>query len=193
MKKLLSAVVVSFAAIAPLAAAPDDGPQYTPDDKLVRPTEYRQWILISTGLGMAYGPLRDTPSGRPPFTNVFVNPTSYRAFLQSGTWPDKTVFILEARESIPLNNSKTGANGYYQGEVTGVEAHVKDEKRFASSWAFFSLGKTQATGVKFPETTSCYTCHQQNAAVDTTFVQFYPELRDIAKQKGTMKKVPEMF
>jgi hypothetical protein len=29
--------------------------------------------------------------------------------------------------------------------------------------------------------------------VENTFVQFYPVLRDVAKQKGTMKVVPEVF
>ena len=33
---------------------------------------------------------------------------------------------------------------------------------------------------------SCYTCHEQQAAVDTTFVQFYPTLLPIAKSKGTL-------
>jgi hypothetical protein len=175
------------------AASPaDEGLRYATDGKLHKPENYRQWVLIGTGLGMAYGPLRTTPSGRPPFTNVFVNPVSYRSFLQSGTWPDKTVFILEVRESIPLNNSATGGNGYFQGEVTGVEAHVKDSARFTGQWAFFSFGAATA-GVQIPTTASCYSCHAENAAVDTTFVQFYPQLRELAKQKGTLKKVPDAF
>lgn len=32
----------------------------------------------------------------------------------------------------------------------------------------------------------CYSCHEQHAAVDTTFVQFYPTLLEIAKQKKTL-------
>jgi hypothetical protein len=32
----------------------------------------------------------------------------------------------------------------------------------------------------------CYSCHEQHAAVDTTFVQFYPTLLEIAKKKGTL-------
>jgi len=37
-----------------------------------------------------------------------------------------------------------------------------------------------------PKDASCYSCHEQHAAVDTTFVQFYPTLLPIAKQKGTL-------
>ncbi|HYU45886.1 MAG TPA: cytochrome P460, partial [Terriglobales bacterium] len=29
-------------------------------------------------------------------------------------------------------------------------------------------------------------CHEQHGAVDTTFVQFYPTLLEIAKKKGTL-------
>jgi hypothetical protein len=32
----------------------------------------------------------------------------------------------------------------------------------------------------------CYSCHSQHAAVDTTFVQFYPTLLPIARAKGTI-------
>jgi hypothetical protein len=38
----------------------------------------------------------------------------------------------------------------------------------------------------FPTTAECYKCHASHAAVDTTFVQFYPTLLPIAKSKGTL-------
>jgi hypothetical protein len=37
-----------------------------------------------------------------------------------------------------------------------------------------------------PTTATCYSCHSEHAAVDTTFVQFYPTLLPIAKSKGTL-------
>ena len=33
----------------------------------------------------------------------------------------------------------------------------------------------------------CYTCHADNTAVEQTFVQFYPELMEVAKKMGTVK------
>lgn len=33
------------------------------------------------------------------FDNVFVEPDSYRAFVKTGTWPDKTMLVLEHREA----------------------------------------------------------------------------------------------
>ena len=58
--------------------------QFTPAGKLIRPLDYREWVLIGTGLNMSYGPLRETANSQPPFTNVFVNPKSYQTFLKSG-------------------------------------------------------------------------------------------------------------
>jgi hypothetical protein len=37
-----------------------------------------------------------------------------------------------------------------------------------------------------PVSAECYSCHKQHAAVDTTFVQFYPTLLGIATLKGTL-------
>jgi hypothetical protein len=38
---------------------------------------------------------------------------------------------------------------------------------------------------------SCYSCHEKNGAVDTTFVQYYPTLIEAANTKGTYKKTGE--
>ena len=51
----------------------------------------------------------------------------------------------------------------------------------------------EPAGPQIPTSASCYSCHAQNAAVENTFTQFYPVLRDVAKQKGTFKKVTEVF
>ena len=41
-------------------------------------------------------------------------------------------------------------------------------------------------GNMVPTSAQCYSCHADHAAVDTTFVQFYPTLLPIAKAKGTL-------
>jgi len=174
-------------------ASPKSGAQFTRDGKLLKPADYREWVLIGTGLNMAYGPLLEARADQPPFTNVFVEPVVYREFLKSGVWPNGTMFVLEIRSSVPVNKSTTGNNGYYQGEVLGIEAEIKDDKRFAGSWAFFSLSPTAPVGEQIPSTASCYACHAEHGAVENTFVQFYPVLRDVAKRRGTFKQVSETF
>ena len=177
-----------------LAADTDESwARYNDKGELLKPTSYRQWVTIGTGINMAYGPALEATRTSPPFTNVFVSPAAYQKFLETGGWPDRTVFVLEIRGSVPVNAVKNGNNGYFQGELLGIEAEVKDEQRFPNKWGFFNLDKTKDSGPQIPTSASCYSCHAKNAAVENTFVQFYPELRDVAKQKGTLKQVSESF
>ena len=53
----------------------------------------------TSGLGMTYGPAQVAARQHQMFDNVFVTPDAYREFLASGTWPDKTMFILEMRDA----------------------------------------------------------------------------------------------
>jgi hypothetical protein len=171
-----------MAAISLDADTQNDGPRYTQEGLLLRPRDYREWVFLSSGLGMTYGPL--ARPGEPRFDNVFASPAAYRSFLQTGRWPDKTMLVLEVRASEGKGSINQG--GHFQSDVVGFEVHVKDEKRFARKWAFFGFEEGQAAGRPMPETSSCFTCHEQHGAVDTTFVQFYPTLIPAAKEKGTL-------
>jgi hypothetical protein len=159
-----------------------DAPQYSAAGELQLPKNYREWMFLSSGLGMTYGPAASTPQD-PRFDNVFVSPSSYRAFLDTGRWPDKTMFILEIRRSVEKGSINQG--GRFQSEVVSVEAAVKDIDRFPQKWAYFGFGrgdKAQPASA----TSSCNTCHGKNAAVENTFVQFYPTLLEVATRKGTL-------
>ncbi len=119
------------------------------------------------------------------FDNVFVNPEAYRAFLQTGTWPDKTVLVLEVRGAESKGSINQSGN-FQTSDLVGIEAHVKDAARFQDKWAFFGFDDAAKPAKEIPHRAQCYSCHQQHAAVDTTFVQFYPTLLEIAKKKGTL-------
>jgi Cytochrome P460 len=158
-------------------------PTYTAEGRLMFPANYREWIYLTSGVDMSYNP-SGMAMDHSMFDNVFVNPDAYKSFLQTGTWPDKTMLVLEVR----MAGSKASINksGHYQtSNVMGHEVHVKDESRFADKWAFFGFdGDGPAKQV--PREAACYSCHEQHAAVDTTFVQFYPTLIELAKKKGTL-------
>jgi hypothetical protein len=161
---------------------PASGPEYTDDAQLKLPENYRQWVYLTTGFDMSYNPTLSM--GHHMFDNVFVNPESYKSFVETGTWPDKTVLVLEGR--MGQDKGSINQKGSYQGtEIMGIEAHVKDEARFPGKWAFFIFGDAK-TAKMVPTNMECYTCHAQHAAVDTTFVQFYPTLLPIAQSKGTL-------
>jgi hypothetical protein len=186
-------IVVAIACVAAswqvrAQQAPSDGPRYAADGKLLRPADYREWMFLTAGLGMTYGPAASPSASSPRFDNVFVNRSAYRHFMQTGAWPDKTMFILEIRTSASEGSINRG--GHYQTNVAAIEAAVKDEARFPDKWAYFNFGggaNIRESVDALPRTASCYTCHSQNTAVENTFVQFYPTLLEVARAKGTVK------
>ena len=174
--------LVSLAAFGQNATPPSSTPEYTPDGQLKLPEHYREWVYLTTGFDMSYNPAMKMDHHM--FDNVFVNPQAYKAFLQTGTWPDKTVFVLEGRRG--EDRGSINRAGHYQGtDVLELAVHVKDEARFPGKWAFFAFSDGK-TAKMTPLSADCYSCHADHAAVDTTFVQFYPTLLPIAKRKGTL-------
>ncbi len=166
----------------PVKAAAHGAPAYAANGDLLSATDYRQWIYLSSGLGMSYSA---QPADMPMFDNVFVNPEAYQSFLATGTWPDKTMFVLEIREA--KSKGSINQHGNFQGEgIMGMEVHLKDTHRFPGGWAFFSFDSPGKNGTLIPQGAPCYSCHQAHGAVDTTFTQFYPTLLPIAREKKTL-------
>ena len=167
-------------ALSDSAETPIRNPVYTKDGRLALPENYREWVYLSSGFDMAYSPMA---MGHHMFDNVFVEPGAYKAFLATGTWPDKTMLVLEVRGAV--NKGSINQNGNYQStEIMGREVHVKDSANL-QGWAFFGFEGDEPAKM-IPRTAECYSCHAQHAAVDNTFVQFYPTLLPIATAKGTL-------
>jgi hypothetical protein len=183
---VLTLAAVSLAAhtgrsVASASAAVD--PQFTADGKLVRPADYRRWIYVSSGFGMSYTQKADEMQ---MFTNVFVKPAAYDYYFANGKWPDKTMLVLEIYGS--TSQGSINKHGSYQKDLMGLDVEVKDETRFADKWAYFNFdgGENTASAIA-PAQNVCWTCHEQNAAVEHSFVQFYPELLKVARAKNTIK------
>ena len=184
---LTLAAIVMSASGALLRSAPGpastNAPQYTADGDMKLPENYRAWVYLTTGFDMSYS-ANATAMDHHMFDNVFANPEAYQSFAETGTWPDKTMLVLEVRKAEGKGSINQRGN-FQGGEVMGLEVHVKDEARFPGKWAFFGFDGTK-TAKMTPTGASCYTCHQEHGAVDTTFVQFYPTLLPIAKDKGSL-------
>jgi hypothetical protein len=193
MKTRILIVLALLCLSSKLAAqqAQPDEPRFTTDGQLARPDNYREWIYLSSGLGMTYAPGAAAANAtNQRFDNVFVTRQAYKAFLETGTWPDKTMFVLEVRSS--TGNGSINKGGHYQDEIVGMEVHLKDVSRFpATKWAFFQFGTSARSAKPLPSDSNCQTCHSMNGAVDQTFVQFYPTLIPVAKAKGTFKPTSE--
>jgi hypothetical protein len=183
------AIVVTLAAtgLAGLAAAtfsqaqaPTPAATFTADGKLEFPKDYRTWVYLTSGMDMAY--VEGGGGQMHAFDNVFVDPASYAAFQQTGTWPDKTILVLEVRSAEA--HASIDKAGRSQGARMAVEVHVKDTARF-KGWGFFGFNGEKPASL-IPQTAACYACHQDHAAVDTTFVQFYPTLLPVSTAKATL-------
>jgi hypothetical protein len=159
------------------------GPEYTKDGQMKFPEHYREWAYLTSGFDMSYT-AGSQMSDHHMFDNVFANPDAYQSFLKTGTWPDKTVLVLEHRGA--KGKGSINQKGSFQDALMDVEVHVKDEARFPGKWAFFGFDDGNKTAKMIPATASCTSCHTDHAAVDTTFVQFYPTLMPLATSKGTL-------
>jgi hypothetical protein len=180
---LLGIAGVSYALAAPRTLA--DGTasvvEFTPDGKLKRPIGYRQWVYVGTPL--TPNELNGGVAPFPEFHAVYIDPESYAHYEKTGEFRDGTVMVKEL-SSVGAKEASSGT-GYFMGDFTGLEASVKDSKRFKDepgNWAYFSFGhkyplKAEATK---NAAASCNACHQTGAAKDYVFSQYYPVLRAAA-------------
>jgi tetratricopeptide (TPR) repeat protein len=183
----LLALGIAFA-ISSLAA---DLAVFDSSGQLEFPADYRDWVFLSSGLGMTYGPAeRQAGAQRPLFDNVFVNPAAWMEFKKSGQWPEGAIFVLEIRYSTSIGSINQG--GHFQTEVATIEAAVKDTRRFPNGWGYFSfsggLMGLSPKAAALPANSACQACHRASAAVEQSFVQFYPNALEFAKRAGTLRK-----
>jgi len=182
MKKILALTVMAAACLALLAAAPDQKtkPQYDDKGQLMRPADYREWMFLSAGFGMNYSP---GPDSHEMFTNVFVQRWAYDEFAKSGKWPEQTMFVIDERDA--ASRSSINQKGHYQTDLMGLAVEVKDSARNPDKWAYYGFGAEAPAAGAMPHGNACWACHDAHAAVEHTFVQFYPTLKVMAKKFGT--------
>ncbi len=161
-------------------------PKFTADGRLVPPAGYDHWVFLTSDLGMSYHEHATEP-GQPPFSNVFADPTAWRVFRKTGTWPEHTQLIKEFRAS--ATRGSINHHGFFQhGAPVSVLVHVKDSTRFKGGWGFFVFNGSgpRKPARRLPTSAACYSCHRAHGAVDSTFVQFYPGLLPVARRDGTL-------
>jgi len=184
----IGAVVLATAgllAARAIAQPEESAARFDAEGHMLFPADYREWVFVTTGHGMSYNPQANAAAD-PPFDNVFVNRAAYRSFLQNGTWPEGTVLVLEIRSGISHGSILRGGS-FQQGAPMGIEVHTKDTARFGGDgWAFFGFNPAGQPSTMIPREANCYSCHEATTAVDRTFVQFYPTLLPIAREKRTL-------
>src|SRR6516225_2089058 len=170
----------------PRAAAEDKAKaapvEFTADGKLQQPVGYRKWVYV--GEVVTPNDMNDGEASFPEFHSVYMDPESFAEYEKTGKFRDGTVLIKEL-SSVGSKKAPSG-NGYFQGKFTGLEASIKDSKRFKDepgNWAYFSFGHKyplKAEASKNPAA-ACNQCHEDNAKKDDwVFSQDYPVLRAAA-------------
>lgn len=117
--------------------------------------------------------------GAGEFHDVYIRPESYAEYARTGKFPEKTVLVLAVYP--PEDKVSPAKAGYFEGDLEGMAAAVKDHERFPEGWAYFNFGESGGLKEKASANPKqmCFSCHQQHAADDNVFVQFYPILRPI--------------
>ena len=121
----------SFTVLAPLwaqsGASEPPKPQFNDQGQLMRPeVGYRKWVYVGTPLTPNH--LNPPAAPFPDFHNVYIHPGDYDHFQQTGQFRDGTVIVKEL-VSVGSTQAVSG-KGYFMGEYTGLEATIKDSKRF---------------------------------------------------------------
>lgn len=174
-------MAVAFLGLALNACQPaEQSVVFKGKDTLLRPTGYREWVFVGSSLGLRYN--QDfAENSATIYHNVYINPSSFRAFGKTGQFPEGTVMILELASAEQKN--EPGLQGSFEKEFVGLKVSVKDSQRFSDVWAYFDFDKATREGHPndaSPEPqASCWSCHKSNGATDNVFTQFYPVLRVI--------------
>ncbi|HEV2751827.1 MAG TPA: cytochrome P460 family protein [Gemmatimonadales bacterium] len=157
----------------------DQLPHFTTDGALMPPVGWETWVMVGSSIGLSYNQGAPPAAGAAPgmFHNVYMQPWAYRAFVQTGAFPEQTMFVLTFYEA--SRKSAPARVGFYEGDrQPGYEVHTKKKGIDPSGWAFFGFAGGTAVGQKLPGTAPCYSCHATEAAHDNVFTQFYPPLRE---------------
>lgn len=201
-KRYLIATLTGIAIVAGIAlfrtspaAAQTEGSaaHFTPDGKLILPTDFRRWVFV--GAPLTPNALNNGEANFPEYHNVYVQAQNLDAYMKTGVFPEGTVFIKELTRLVnPTfpdgSRTEPSGRGFFNGEFNGIDATVKDSKRFAKTngWGFFTFGHHplpyDETAAEKP-VTECAGCHIANVAkTDMTWVQFYPILHKGQEVRG---------
>ena len=197
---LLFALAVGLTAADPASSANDKPaatpplagmtlPEYDPQGKLFRPTGYERWVVVGTSIGLSYsdGEKKD-PDNPGMFHNVYMQPQAFDHFVQTGEFPEQTIFVVTNNPSQPTKGKdELNRHGFFASPSTGLEVAVKDSRRFEDTWAYYMYHdkptekNTAKSGQKrdaepaFPRA-DCHECHLEHGEIDNVFTQLYSVL-----------------
>ncbi len=148
---------------------------------LLQPKGYREWVFV--GSPLTPNDMNNGKAAFPEFHHVYIPHEQFKVYKNTGAFPDGTILVKELL-SVGKKQAPSG-KGYFNGDFIGLEATVKDTKRYKNepgNWAYFSfttpIGQPHNKTAKAMPKTKCNFCHQAFAKDDWVFTQYYPVLKD---------------
>jgi len=119
-------------------------PQYTSSGNLVRPKDFHTWVFVGSNLGLGYDkemtrntPREATRADFGEYHNIYLKPEDYAAYLSTGTFPEKTVLVMDVYQAQQRDANRVVTAGSYNEEVRACQAHFVTQR---VSWG--SLNQT---------------------------------------------------
>lgn len=169
-------------------------PEYDKEGNLLRPTGFEKWVVVGTSIGLGYSDGgRADPNDPGTFHNVYLQSEAFDHYVESGEFPEQTVFVVTNQRSQPAKTKgPVSRTGFVAAATSGLEIAIKDSKKYPDGWAYFMFhdkpGKspTGRSAERAFERKDCFDCHAEHAAKDNVFTQFYSVLTD-AREKRQAK------
>jgi hypothetical protein len=144
----------------------------------MRRDDWPRWVFLGTSFNLSYA---DEPPPADFFASVFMEPTAYAHFEQTGEFPDGTQ--TAAVGYLASAGAPPAEGGLYAGDQVVFEMSVKDSTLDpAVPWRYFSFGDGPSAPANPRE--ACFDCHTDHAATDHVFTQFYPVLRGLVSAQS---------
>lgn len=152
---------------------------YTADNVLIYPDNLDEWIHLGSTMGGDYA--EETFDAAHPGTLgvVLMEPHAYKYFKANGDYANGTMLLLSFYQSEVKSDPQL--QGFVQGDMRAQEIHVIDPVRYAEGSAFFVYPNTTVATV-MPEGSECIQCHTQEGDFRSTFIQFYPTIRNMSRK-----------
>lgn len=131
---LATLLILSFTLNTTFAAGPA---KFNEAGELLLPQDYREWIMVGTQVTP-----NEMNEGNAPFAEirtVYLDPDSYAHWKKTGKFRDGAMTVKELI-SVGEREGPGSGNGYFMGDYIGLEASVKDSKRFTNepgNWAYY--------------------------------------------------------
>ncbi len=178
---VVSAVALGYAQLPATAQDANWAPKWTAEGQLVLPEGYHEWVYL--GSPLTPNALNGGEAGFPEYHNVYMQPEAYRAYKETGEFPEGTIMLKELQLTHPAEHEDGSRNevsgrGFFPAARNGIDIAVKDSTRFGdtNNWGYFNFGHhapPYAETAAAAPAEACAQCHIDNATKDMVFTRFY--------------------